>query len=122
MAAMLIVEDDVKVRELLYDLFADWHVCHVAGTAEQALAYLAGERYDVLLTDLSMPGLGGLELLSHVRQRYPEVLVIVVSGIDDEEYARGLVKLGAFDYLVKPFRLEQVEASVARAMKQRGVE
>lgn len=119
MAAMLIVEDDAKIRDLLYDLFADWHVCHVAETAERALAYLADENYDIVLTDISMPGLSGLELLSHVRQRYPGVVVIVISGIDDQEHARGLITLGAFDYLVKPFELKDVEASVTRAMESR---
>ncbi|HVF55222.1 MAG TPA: response regulator [Pyrinomonadaceae bacterium] len=119
MGSMLIVEDDARVRETLYDLFADWHICHVAETAEQALGYLADEDYDVVLTDLSMPGLSGLELLGRVRQRYPNVVVIIISGIDDKEHARGLIELGAFDYLVKPFRIEEVEASVERAMEQR---
>lgn len=119
MAAMLIVDDDASVRNLLYDLFAGWQVCRVAETAKEALSYLAGERYDLVLTDISMPELSGIELLGHVRQCYPNILVIVISGIDDQEHARGLVKLGAFDYLVKPFRLEAVEASVKRAMEYR---
>lgn len=119
MAAILIVEDDPKIRSVLYDLFADWHVCHVAATAEQALAYLEDEPYDVILTDISMPGLSGVELLGRVRQRHPDMPVIIVSGIDDREHAHGLLELGAYDYLVKPFRLEEVETSVSRALEFR---
>jgi DNA-binding NtrC family response regulator len=119
MHTMLIVEDDPKVRGLLYDLFKDWNVCHVAWTAEQAVSYLANQTYDVVLTDISMPGLSGLELLGHVREHYPEVPVIIISGIDDQEYAQGLAKLNAFDYLVKPFHLAAVEASVERALARR---
>jgi two-component system response regulator PilR (NtrC family) len=119
MPALLIVDDDPSVRDVLYDLFADWHVCHVAATAEQALAYLEEEPYDVVLTDISMPGLSGVELLSRVRQRRPDVPVIIISGIDDHEHADGLIVLGAYEYLVKPFRLEDVETSVARALEFR---
>lgn len=119
MAAILIVEDDPRVRNILYDVFSDWHVCHVAATAEQALAYLEDEPYDVVLTDISMPGLSGVELLSRARQRHPDVPVIIVSGIDDREHADGLIELGAYDYLVKPFRLDEVETSVARALEFR---
>jgi two-component system response regulator PilR (NtrC family) len=119
MPAILIVDDDAAIRDVLYDLFADWHVCHVAATAERALAYLAEEDYDVILTDISMPGLSGVELLGRVRETRPEVRVIVISGIDDREHARGLMRLGAFAHVAKPFRLVEVEREVARALKSR---
>jgi len=115
--AILIVDDDPSVRDVLYDLFADWHVCHVAATAEQALSYLAEEAYDVILTDISMPGLSGVELLGRVRESHPKVRVIVLSGIDDGEHARGLLRLGAIACLAKPFRLEEVERAVAGALE-----
>lgn len=117
MPAILIVDDEAPVREVLYDLFADWHVCHVAATAEQALSYLAEEDYDVILTDISMPGLSGVELLGRVRESRPEVRVIVITGINDGEHARGLLRLGAFAHLAKPFRLEEVEGAVTRALE-----
>lgn len=75
--------------------------------------------YDVVLTDISMPGLSGLELLGHVRQKYPDTPVIIISGISDKEHAQGLIRLGAFEYLLKPFRLEVVEKSVKRALDRR---
>lgn len=119
MASLLVVDDDEIIRDTLYDLFADTHRCHTAETAEKALGLLDAEFYDVVLTDISMPGLSGLELLGRVRQRYPDTPVIIISGINDQEHARGLIRLGAFDYLLKPFRLEAVEESVNRAIEYR---
>ncbi len=116
MAAILIVDDDELIRDALSQLFESEHRCHVAETADQALAWLESESYDVVLTDISMPGLSGLELLAHLREVHPDTSVIVISGIGDQEHARGLLKLGAFDYLLKPFRLETVEASVSLAI------
>jgi DNA-binding NtrC family response regulator len=66
-----------------------------------------------------MPGISGLDLLGRVLQQYPKTPVIVVSGITDQEHVQGLLKLGAFDFLLKPFRLEVVEKSVTRALEQR---
>jgi DNA-binding NtrC family response regulator len=117
MAAILVVDDDDTIRDALYDLFEEAHLCHAAETAETALVYLEVETYDVVLTDISMPGLSGLELLGIVRQRQPTTPVIIISGISDKEHAQGMLKLGAFDYLLKPFRLEDVEASVNRAIE-----
>ena len=121
MAAILIVDDDDAVRDVLYELFAADHMCHAAGTAEQALAFISEQSYDVVLTDISMPGLSGLELLSHLRRSQPDTPVIVISGIGDRTHAEGLTRLGAFDFILKPFRLEIVEGSVARALNRRKV-
>jgi DNA-binding NtrC family response regulator len=70
----------------------------------------------VVLTDISMPGLSGMELLDRVLQLYPGTAVIMVSGLSNEEQAQSLIARGAFDYLLKPFRLEVVEESVNRAL------
>jgi CheY-like chemotaxis protein len=119
MAALLIVDDDAAIRDTLYDLFSEDHLCHLAGDSERALSLLREQHYDVVLTDISMPGLSGLELLGVLRQSQPHTPVIVVSGIDDQSHAEGLIRLGAFDYILKPFRLEAVERSVTRALEHR---
>ncbi|HEY0098608.1 MAG TPA: response regulator [Pyrinomonadaceae bacterium] len=117
MSAILVVDDDDAIRDTLYDLLSENHLCHVAATAERALEWLATDVYDVVLTDISMPGLSGIELLGHVRQIQPQTPVIIISGIQNEDHARGMINLGAFDYLLKPFRLEDVERSVAQAIQ-----
>lgn len=119
MSLILVVDDDEVIRDMLYELLSQQHLCQTAETAEQALARLEVATYDVVLTDISMPGLSGLELLGHVRQKYPDTPVIIISGISDKEHAQGLIRLGAFEYLLKPFRLEVVEKSVKRALDRR---
>jgi DNA-binding NtrC family response regulator len=119
MPLILVVDDDETIRDTLYELLSENYDCQTAPTAEQALARLEVEPYDVVLTDISMPGLSGLELLGHVRQKYPDTPVIIISGISDQDHAQGLIRLGAFEYLLKPFRIEVVEKSVKRALDYR---
>jgi CheY-like chemotaxis protein len=118
--SVLIVEDDPTLRELLFELFAERYYCAAANSAEEALSRLGSEDFDVVLTDISMSGMSGLELLGHVKQRWPQTTVIIISGIRDKEYAEGLIKMGAFEYLVKPFELMDVYQSVHRAMRLYG--
>ena len=119
MAEILVVDDDDIIRETLCELLSENHACQSAGTAEEALSKLQSQAFDVVLTDISMPGLSGLDLLNRVVQLYPGTPVIIISGLSDEEQAQSLIGRGAFDYLLKPFRLEVVEDSVRRAVAQR---
>jgi DNA-binding NtrC family response regulator len=115
MATMLIIDDDNYVRETLNDLFSATHECHTADRAEQAIAFLELETYDVVLTDISMPGMSGLEVLKLVTEKHPATPVIVISAsldVDEDE----LIKLGAFGFLPKPFVLEDIENVVSRAL------
>lgn len=116
MADILVVDDDDVIRDTLCELLSQDYVCQTADTAESALAKLEAQPFDVVLTDISMPGLSGMELLSRVLQFYPDTPVIMISGISDQEQAQSLLSRGAFDYLLKPFRLEVVEESVKRAI------
>ena len=119
MGALLVVDGEAKIRDTLFDLFENHHVCHLAQSAEQALGWLeAGiEAYDVVLSDISLPGLSGLELLARIRHGWPTLPVIIVSLIDDKQHSGGLAKLGAFAHLAKPFRPEEVRETVIRAIK-----
>jgi DNA-binding NtrC family response regulator len=116
MPRVLVVDDDDAIRDTLYELLSEEYACQTAETAEMAFARLDADAYDVVLTDISMPGLSGLELLGHIRQKFSDTPVIIISGIGDQEHAQGLIRLGAFDFILKPFSLEVVEKSVKRAM------
>ena len=83
MPKILLVDDDETIRDTLYELLSQDYFCQTAETAEKAFARLEADEYDVVLTDISMPGLSGLELLGHVRQKFPDTPVIIVSGIGD---------------------------------------
>lgn len=118
MADILVVDDDDLIRETLCELFSADYSCQTADTAEEALVKLEARAFDVVLTDISMPGLNGNELLNMVVKLYPGTPVIIISGYSDHEQAQSLMSCGAFDYLLKPFRLEVVEESVKRAIER----
>jgi DNA-binding response OmpR family regulator len=118
-ASILVVDDEEVIRSALCEILASDHTCHGAGSAERALEYLDTERYDLVVTDVSMPGLSGLELFGHIRQRQPDTPVIIISGISDLAFVRGLIQMGVFHYLMKPFKLEDIEQSVVRAIEHR---
>ena len=116
MATLLIVDDDILVRDMLCELLSPVHECHTADRAQQALAYLDIETYDAVLTDLSMPGLSGRALLKHIQAKHSATPVIVITGVFDESEREELLNLGAFAYFTKPFQLEQIEETVLRAI------
>lgn len=116
MATLLIVDDDNLVRDTLHELLSSAHECHTADRAEQALAYLDIETYDAVLTDLSMPGLNGRELLRYIQAKHSATPVIVISGMSDEGDAKELIDAGAFAYFSKPFTLDEIEEAVDRAI------
>jgi DNA-binding response OmpR family regulator len=119
MATLLIVDDDNLVRDTLHELLSASHECHTADRAEQALAYLDIETYDAVLTDISMPGLSGRELLRYIQAKHHATPVIVISGMpnpDEEIDGKELLDLGAFAYFTKPFQLEEIEDAIVRAI------
>ncbi len=119
MATLLLVDDDNLIRGTLHELLADSHLCHTADRAEQALAYLEFEEYDVVITDIAMPGLSGREVLKRVQEKQPTTPVIVISGHSDDIEAQSLIEIGAFAYITKPFSLDEVESAVVRAIARR---
>ena len=116
MATVLIVDDDILVRNTLLAFLSLSHECHTADRAEQALAYLDIETYDVVLTDLSMPGLSGREILNYIQDKHPATPVIVISGMPEGGYGHEVLEMGAFAFFPKPFKLEDIEDAVDRAI------
>lgn len=117
MATILLIDDDPPVRHMLEELFADEHECHTADRAEQAIELLEFQNYDVVITDVSMPGLGGLEVLRRIKQRHA-IPVIVISGRADQ-YEHAALKMGAFAFFAKPFPLSALESAVLGAIAKR---
>jgi len=104
---------------MLEMIFAGKHQCHTASRAEQALEYLEVQKYDVVITDVSMPGLGGVEVLRRINEQHTGTPVIVISGRPDQYQDRAF-ELGAFAFFAKPFSLTEIENSVDRALAQPG--
>jgi response regulator RpfG family c-di-GMP phosphodiesterase len=91
-------------------------------TVEAAEAVLASQRIDIALTDVRMPGKEGTDLLQHINHNYPGIVVIMVTALDSASLAIEMIRAGAYDYLVKPFNLEQVVIAADRAVEKRRLE
>jgi DNA-binding NtrC family response regulator len=116
MPTLLIVDDDAKIRGMLYDLLSEKYECNTASSADEAFQYLEVEHYDAILTDIAMPGVTGVELLKRVQLRDEDTPVILISGKGNEQDSKSLLALGAFAYLTKPFSLDEIEQVVERAV------
>lgn len=114
---ILIVDDEIEITEILADLLSEEYDCLKAGSAEDALARLGEGQFQLVISDITMPGMSGLEMIPHVKELSPETVVVMISGMQTVESAIGALRLGAFDYLMKPFDLRQVEAVVKRALE-----
>jgi putative nucleotidyltransferase with HDIG domain len=114
---ILIVDDEAEITEILADLLSEDYECLRAGSAEQAIAELRVNRFQLVISDITMPGMSGLEMIPHIKTLSPETVVVMISGMQTVESAIGALRLGAFDYLMKPFDLRQVEAVVKRALE-----
>ncbi|MGI8733551.1 MAG: HD domain-containing phosphohydrolase [Pyrinomonadaceae bacterium] len=114
---ILIVDDEPEITEILSDLLSDDHDCLTAQSADAALERLAESEFQLVISDITMPGMSGLEMLPRAKSVSPNAVVVMISGMQTVESAIGALRLGAFDYLMKPFDLRQVEAVVKRALE-----
>ena len=114
---ILIVDDEVEITEILADLLSEEYECIRAGSAEEALTRLQESEFQLVISDITMPGMSGLDMIPHVKEIAPDTVVVMISGMQTVESAIGALRLGAFDYLMKPFDLRQVEAVVKRALE-----
>jgi putative nucleotidyltransferase with HDIG domain len=119
----LIVDDEAMIRRLLHQkLSAEGYRCEQAANAEQALEKLKEDSIELVILDIRMPGKSGLELLSEIKAKYPDMAVVMATAIDDASTAINCMKTGAYDYVTKPFNLDEVSFSVRRALEKRRLE
>ncbi len=117
--AILIIDDEEQIRQLLTDLLSAEYECVQACSAEEALAVLATRTFDLVLGDINMSGITGLELVLRIHQSTPDTVVMMISGQQTIDFAIEAMRAGAFDYITKPMDLRQVQAGVARALSHR---
>jgi diguanylate cyclase (GGDEF)-like protein len=115
---VLIIDDDEHIRALLLNILSDRYDCSEAESAEQALIALAKSQFDLVISDIQMGGMSGLELVPRVHAIAPDCVVLMVSGQSGIETAIAAMHAGAFDYVMKPFNMQHLEAAVERALKQ----
>jgi putative two-component system response regulator len=116
----LIVDDEPGLRRLLVRLMeGDGFACTEASTATDALAALDKAPTMLVLTDLRMSPMDGIELLRTIRSRHPDTAVVMITAVADVDVAVSCLAMGALDYLTKPFHLEEVRARVNQALEKR---
>jgi two-component system, NtrC family, response regulator AtoC len=117
MATILIVEDEPKMQRLLeLNLAEEGYTTHLAASAEAALAYLRQEGVDLVVTDLRLPGMNGLEFLQAVKRTNAGLPVIVMTAYGTVETAVEAMKAGASDYVLKPFALEEIKLIIRKEL------
>jgi signal transduction histidine kinase len=118
---ILIVDDEPRVRKLFAQCLSGHYNCVEASSVNEALSHLRTTEFALVITDVIMPGLSGTELLRKIIENYPYTAVIMVSGVDRPQRALDAVRLGAFDYLIKPCDLDVLELTVERALEKRAL-
>lgn len=122
MHSLLLVDDEPMIVEGLYHNIhweeSGFSDVYMAGSAEEALLILSRCRVDIVVADISMPGLNGIGLCERILAQWPLSKVIFLSGYRDFDYARRAVELGVYQYLVKPVRYEDIQATVEGALEQ----
>lgn len=121
--SVLVVDDDSSFRRILeYNLFEDGHKVQTASDGKEALACLEVDKFDVIITDIKMPGMDGMELLRLAKEQNPETEVIVITAFGTIEMAVEAMKAGAFEYITKPVNRDELKMAVKKAVKMRSLE
>jgi DNA-binding NtrC family response regulator len=121
--SILIVDDEKNIRLTLLRALEVLEVdIDTAENGEEALARLKGKEFRLILLDLRMPGMGGMEVLRHVREIRPDILVIIITAHGTIESAIEAMKLGACDFLQKPFVPDEIRELVSRVMDRKKID
>ncbi len=117
---ILVVDDELLIRDLLYDFFQGqgWEIA-VAENGEKALEILRSRQIDLVLTDIKMPHMDGLTLTSEMRESYPDIPVVLMTGYPSVESAVTALRNKAADYITKPFNINQLYKVVEAKVKEK---
>ena len=118
---LLVVDDDPSVRHALWITFREIYKVQLADSGAKALDFFKETPSDVALLDIRMPGMSGLEVLRQLKHLQPEVEVILLSAYESIDYIRQAMRLGACDYITKPYEVENLRMAVSNAMERREV-
>ena len=118
--AILVVDDEQDIRDGCQRILSRMGCSvHLADQGQAALDILASETISVALLDLKMPGMDGIDVLKHIQDQDPDILVIIITGYATLETAIDAMKKGAYDFIAKPFTPDQLRLGVQRALDKR---
>ena len=121
---ILVVDDEYGIRETLGEIVEVLGFKHAtASSGEEAMALIdeAPSKFSVVLTDMKMPGMDGMELIKRIKEKYPEIDVISITGYSSDYSFTDVVDAGASDFILKPFKLNELEAKLKRVLRERGL-
>jgi putative nucleotidyltransferase with HDIG domain len=117
---ILIVDDEEMIRELLVSaLLQEGYICHMASNVDEAFAILSEHPVDMVISDIMMPGRSGVELLRDIKKVDADIAVLMVTGLSDMNTALECIRLGADDYISKPFSINRVFLTVKNLIEKR---
>ena len=120
-ANILIIDDEEQIRDLLIAILGSSYTCCSVASAEEALSKLSREAFDLVISDIDMGGMSGIELIPKLHSISPGTVVVMISGHQDIETAIEAMRVGAFDYITKPIDIRHVDAAVQRALGHRNL-
>jgi putative two-component system response regulator len=120
---LLLVDDDPQALRILQRVLTRaGHECATATSSSEARDYLSAESFPLILSDVNMPGESGLNLLAHVLSNHPRTAAVMVTGIDEPEFAELALEHGAYGYIIKPYSQNEIVIAVANALRRRSLE
>ncbi len=119
---ILIVDDENRFRKTLGKLLTARSLeVRDAANGEEALELIAKQEPDIILLDVKMPGMGGIKALAEIKRDHPNVEVLVLSGHASVDTAKEIIELGGFDYLLKPYSIDDLLVKIDAALERRRV-
>lgn len=115
--SVLVVEDEDPIRALLEEILSSSYDCFTTSNANEAIALIESRFFNLILADIVLPGMSGLELCRFVRKKSPRTVVVMISGVVDVKSIAEATQAGAFDFITKPFDIADVKATVERALQ-----
>ncbi|HVJ16095.1 MAG TPA: HD domain-containing phosphohydrolase [Polyangiaceae bacterium] len=117
---VLVVDDEKFIRDIIADFLGmEGYIVRTAEDGSSAVSELERARYDMIISDLKMPRMGGLELLKEVAKTHPDTLTVIMTGFGTVETAIDAMKRGAYDYILKPFKVEEIVHIVQRGLEKK---
>jgi diguanylate cyclase (GGDEF)-like protein len=116
---ILVVDDEEMLRDMLFDMLSNTgYKVKTAKDGQEAISQIEKEPFEIVITDLKMPGMSGIELLHHVHKINPDICIVITTAYGTVESAVSAMKLGAYDYICKPFELAEMKVVIERAVER----
>jgi len=123
LSSVLVVDDEEPIRKVLRRLLdRNGYDCMTAADADEARKLLRDKPFAIVLTDMNMPGVSGLDLIMQITAEYPDIATVMITGLDDAKLADAALEMGAYGYIIKPFEPNEVLINVANALRRRSLE